>query len=116
MKEAVLILLLALTVCTKQLLLLSKISPTLKKETAFIPRQNREIPMKARESRRVNREKNKSLKFFLPLHSPVPFYEHLQIKDVLYICEGYLPLTFTLSLNSPRTVLIVATLLSTPIP
>jgi len=65
MKEAILILLLALIVSTQELLLLSKTSPTLKKETVFIPRQNREMPMKVRECRRVNGEENKSLKFFL---------------------------------------------------
>jgi hypothetical protein len=73
MKETILILLLALIFSTKQLLLLSKTSPTLKKETVFIPKQNREMPMKVRECGRVNREKNKSLKFFLPHRSSVLF-------------------------------------------
>jgi hypothetical protein len=66
---------------TKQLLLLSRTSPNLKKGTVFIPRQNREMPMKVRESRMVKGKKNKPLTFFLPLHISVLFYEHLQTKD-----------------------------------
>jgi hypothetical protein len=91
MKEAILILLLALIVSTQELLLLSKTSPTLKKETVFIPRQNREMPMKAREGKRVNSEKNKSLKFFLPHRSPVLFMSICREKTCYKFIKGIFP-------------------------
>jgi hypothetical protein len=92
MKEAIFIQLFAPLFSTKQLPRLSKTSPALQKETVFIPRQNREMPMKVRESRRVKSEKNKSLKFFRPLHSSALFYEHLLRKDVLYkFVKGIFP-------------------------